>query len=59
MIPAMTGMLIIIVLAALLIAALAPAHRRSTPTGFRPGADTTADVDRARLRAELRAAAQR
>ena len=42
----------------LLIAALAPAHRRSTPPS-RPGADLTEDRDHQRLVAELTAVEQR
>ena len=54
----MTGLLIVIAAVALLIAALAPAHRRSV-TPFRPGADLTADRDHQRLVEELTAVAQR
>jgi hypothetical protein len=54
----MTGSLIVIVAVVLLIAALAPAHRRSV-TPFRPGADLSADRDRQRLEVELTAVAQR
>jgi hypothetical protein len=54
----MTGSLIVIVAVVLLIAALAPAHRRSV-TPFRPGADLSADRDRQRLDEELTAVAQR
>lgn len=54
----MTGLLIVLVAAALLIAALAPAHRRAT-TPYRPGADLSDDRDHQRLTAELDAVAQR
>lgn len=54
----MTGSLLILTTIALLIAALAPAHRRAA-TPYRPGADLSADRDHARLAAELAAAAQR
>ena len=54
----MTGLLIVIAAVALLIAALAPAHRRTT-VPFRPGADLATDRDRQRLSDELAAAAQR
>ena len=54
----MTGLLLLIAMVALLVAALAPAHRRSATT-FRPGADLRADRDHQRLLTELDAAAQR
>ena len=54
----MTGMLIVAAAIALLIAALAPAHRRATTT-WRPGADPATDRDQQRLAAELTAVAQR
>jgi hypothetical protein len=54
----MTGSLIMLAAVALLIAALAPAHRRST-TPSRAGADLTEDRDHQRLIAELTAAEQR
>lgn len=54
----MTGLLIVTVAVALLILALAPAHRRARRTcvdPFRPGADLTVDRDRDRVLAELAA----
>lgn len=54
----MTGLLIVAAAIALLIAALAPAHRRATTT-WRPGADLVTDRDHQRLAAELTAVAQR
>ena len=54
----MTGMLIVIAAVALLIAALAPAHR-STTTPWRPGADLASDRDHQRLTEDLTAVAQR
>lgn len=54
----MTGILIVLTVTALLIAALAPAHRRAR-VPFRPGADLTADHDRRRLIDDLAAADQR
>jgi hypothetical protein len=54
----MTGLLIVIAAVVLLIAALAPAHRRPT-VPYRPGADLATDRDRQRLTDELTAAAQR
>lgn len=54
----MTGLLLLIAMVALLVAALAPAHRRSATT-FRPGADLRADRDHQRLVAELTVIAQR
>lgn len=54
----MTGSLIVVVAVAMLIAALIPAHRRST-TPFRPGADLSSDRDHQRLTEDLTAVAQR
>jgi hypothetical protein len=54
----MTGLLIVLAAVALLMAALTPAHRRST-TPFRPGADLTMDRDHQRVSQELTVAAQR
>jgi hypothetical protein len=54
----MTGFLIVFATAALLIAALAPAHRRAR-TPFRPGADLSRDRDHQRVDDELDAVAQR
>lgn len=54
----MTGILLVTIVIALLIAALAPAHRRAR-TPYRPGADLREDRDHQRLTAELEAVAQR
>ncbi len=53
----MTGMLIVIAAVALLIAALAPAHRRAGT--WQPGADLVSDRDHQRHTDELTAVAQR
>ena len=52
----MTGILIIVAVIVLLIAALEPAHRRGGPLAPRLGADTRHDTDRSRTAADLRAA---
>ena len=54
----MTGIVIVTAAIVLLIAALAPAHRRST-TPWHPGADLSADRDHQRLTEELAAVSQR
>lgn len=54
----MTGYLIVAATVLLLIAALAPAHRRARMP-FRPGADLTRDRDHQRVNDELDAVAQR
>ena len=54
----MTGIVIVTAAIVLLIAALAPAHRRST-TPWHPGADLSVDRDHQRLTEELTAVAQR
>ena len=54
----MTGILIVTAAIVLLIAALAPAHRRST-TPWHPGADLSVDRDHQRLTEDLTAVAQR
>ena len=54
----MTGIVIVTAAIVLLIAALAPAHRRST-TPWHPGADLSVDADHRRLTEDLTAVAQR
>jgi hypothetical protein len=54
----MTGFLIVLTGVALLIAALAPAHRRAR-IPFRPGSDMSQDRDHQRLAEELAAVSQR
>lgn len=54
----MTGIVIVTAAVVLLIAALAPAHRRST-TPWHPGADLSVDRDHQRLTEDLTAVAQR
>ena len=54
----MTGIVIVTAAIVLLIAALAPAHRRST-TLWHPGADLSVDRDHQRLTEDLAAVAQR
>ncbi|GAA2110884.1 hypothetical protein GCM10009841_33270 [Microlunatus panaciterrae] len=55
----MTGSLILLALAALLLLALEPAHRRRGPLTPRPGEDLHSDTDRARMVEELRQVEQR
>lgn len=54
----MTGILVLTAVIALLIVALAPAHRRADPS-WRPGVDLAVDRDRQRVADELTAVAQR